>query len=147
MGLAVAATLLASGLSPSSALASLVAEIKPMRRNGARLSYALPKGTAVLVDSDNDVIIARVDRSVYAFSIRCPHKGARLQWREAEGKIYCPKHKARFDAKGEHVSGRRSRNLDRYAIEVQAGTVVVDTDSLFREDQNGDRWRAAVITT
>jgi hypothetical protein len=88
--MAAAATLLASGLSPASALANLVAEIRPLRRRGALLSYAVPKGEAVLIDSDNDVIIARSGRYAHAFSMRCPHKGAKLQWREAESKIFCP---------------------------------------------------------
>ena len=146
MGLAVAATLLASGLSPSSVLANLVAEVRPLRRRGALLSYAVPKADAVLVDSDNDVIIARSNRMVHAFSMRCPHKGAKLEWREAESKIYCPKHKARFDASGDHFSGRRSRNLDRYAIQLQSGSIVVDTDTLYREDRNSDQWQKAVIS-
>jgi cytochrome b6-f complex iron-sulfur subunit len=143
--MAAAATLLASGLSPASALANLVAEIRPLRRRGALLSYAVPKGEAVLVDSDNDVIIARSGRYAHAFSMRCPHKGAKLQWREEESKIFCPKHKARFDASGDHVSGRRSRNLDRYPIRIQDGALVVDTDTLFREDEQLDSWQKAFV--
>jgi cytochrome b6-f complex iron-sulfur subunit len=143
--MAAAATLLASGLSPASALANLVAEIRPLRRRGALLSYAVPKGEAVLVDSDNDVIIARSGRYAHAFSMRCPHKGAKLQWREEESKIFCPKHKARFDASGDHVSGRRSRNLDRYPIRIQDGALVVDTDTLYREDEQLDSWQKAFV--
>lgn len=145
MGIAAAATLLASGLSPAAALANLVAEIRPLRRRGPLLSYAVPKGEAVLVDSDNDVIIARSGRFAHAFSTRCPHKGARLQWHEDESKIFCPKHKARFDASGDHVSGRRSRNLDRYAIRIQDDALAVDTDTLYREDEQPDAWQKAVV--
>ncbi|HEX6574513.1 MAG TPA: Rieske (2Fe-2S) protein [Gemmatimonadaceae bacterium] len=146
MGLAVAAALMATGLSPSRALAALVAEIRPVNRRGPFVSYAAPKSEAVLVDSDNEVIIARAGRNVYAFSMRCPHKGAKLEWIEAESKIFCPRHKARFSASGDHLSGRRSRNLDRHALQLQGGLIVVDTETVYREDQHVTQWQKALIT-
>lgn len=143
--MAVAATFLAPALLSSPALASLIAETRPLKAKGPLLSYSIPGEEAVLVDSDNEVIIARTGRTVRAFSTRCPHKGAKLQWREAESKFFCPKHKARFDSSGDHVSGRRSRNLDRFAIRIQEGNLVVDTDAVLREDGDSTRWRNAFI--
>ena len=100
-----------------------------------------------MIDVDNDVIIARSAGKVYAFSRRCPHKGAGLVWHESESRIFCPKHKARFDVDGDHVSGRKSRNLDRYAIRLQGREVIVDTDALYREDENPREWQSAMIVS
>ena len=100
----------------------------------------------VMIDVANEVILARSRGKVYAFSLRCPHKGTRLVWHEEESRIFCPKHKARFLADGQHVSGRKTRDLDRYAIRREGREVVVDTDTVFREDADNSRWQSAVIT-
>jgi nitrite reductase/ring-hydroxylating ferredoxin subunit len=146
VGMTVAATLVATGLRPHAAFAALVTEVRPTRTTGASRSYAVPAANAVLVDSDNDVIITRYRSKVYAFSRRCPHKGARLVWHEDESRIFCPKHKARFTADGDHASGRRSRNLDRYGLRLQGREIVVDTDSVYREDENAQAWASAFVT-
>ena len=145
VGLTVAAALIASGLRPHAALASLVTEIKPVRSRGALRTYSVPQADTILVDVDNDVIVARSRGKLYAFSRRCPHKGAALVWHESESRIFCPKHKARFDVEGAHVSGRRSRNLDRYAIRLAGRELIVDTDTLYQEDENLSDWRSAYV--
>lgn len=146
VGLSVVATLAAMGLSPGTSLADLVAEVSPLRTSAALRSYALPSADRVLVDDANDVIIVRHQRSVYAFSRRCPHKGARLVWRESEDRIFCPKHKARFTRDGDHASGRSSRNLDRFAVQLQGRAIIVDTRTLYREDRDPEQWSGAVIS-
>jgi nitrite reductase/ring-hydroxylating ferredoxin subunit len=145
-GLAVLAALVASGLRPGIAFARLVTDIRPVRTNGNLRSYIIGESDGVMIDADNDLILARSQGRVYAFSMRCPHKGARLVWHNDESRIYCPKHKARFFAHGEHASGRRSRNLDRYPLWRQGREIVVDTGTLYREDKDGSAWQAAVIT-
>jgi nitrite reductase/ring-hydroxylating ferredoxin subunit len=99
----------------------------------------------VFVDERNDVILARWQNRVYAFSIKCPHKGARLEWRESEGRVYCPKHKARFAPDGRHVSGRGSRDLDRYALRRAGDTLMVDTGAVLRADRDAARWASASV--
>ena len=144
-GLAVVAALVASGLRPGIALAGLVSEIRPVRSKGDLRSYIIGDADAVMIDADNDVILARSRGKVYAFSLRCPHKGARLVWHEDESRIYCPKHKARFSAEGKHASGRRSRNLDRYALRREGREFIVDTGTLYREDTDRSAWNAAAV--
>lgn len=109
-------------------------------------AYSVPATDAVLIDVDNDVIIARSRGRVYAFSRRCPHKGTRLEWREDESRIFCPKHKSRFNAGGAHVSGRHTRNLNRYALRLQASEIVVDTGTVYRQDLDPQAWASAVIS-
>jgi nitrite reductase/ring-hydroxylating ferredoxin subunit len=144
-GFAVVAALVASGLRPGLALASAVVEIRPVRSRGALRSYVISAADGAMIDADNDVILARSRGKVYAFSLRCPHKGTRLEWREDESRIFCPKHKARFLADGEHASGRRTRSLDRYALRREGREVVVDTDRLFREDTDQAAWQSAQV--
>jgi nitrite reductase/ring-hydroxylating ferredoxin subunit len=146
VGMTVAASLVASGFRPSAAFAALVHEVKPLRIAGSRRSYSLPAADIVMLDSDNDVIITRYRGKVYAFSRRCPHKGARLVWHEDESRIFCPKHKARFMSNGDHASGRRSRNLDRYGLRIQRDEIVVDTDTVYREDENQEAWASAFVS-
>lgn len=143
--LTVVATLAATGLLPGAALAGLVSETRPLRTAGPLRLYTVPSSDAVMIDSENDVILTRSRGKVYAFSRRCPHKGARLVWRESEDRIFCPKHKARFTADGDHASGRRSRNLDRYGIRLEGRQIIVDVDNVYREDDDPAAWRVAVV--
>lgn len=147
VGLAAAAALAGVSLvSPATALAQTISEIEPV---GARLlerTYAVPAGDSVSVDVDNDVIIARWQNRVYAFSLRCPHKGTGLEWRQSEERVYCPKHKARFTANGSHVSGRGSRDLDRYAIRSDGQRIVVSLGHAFRSDTEPEAWAKAVVS-
>ena len=143
--LSVVATLVVTGISPGAALAELVTEVKGKPVSAASRRYSLPPTDAVLLDDSHDVIIARYGRQVYAFSRRCPHKGALLVWHENEDRIFCPKHKARFIKTGDHASGRSSRNLDRYAVRLQGREIIVDTDTVYREDQSPKEWRSAVL--
>lgn len=146
VGVMVAALFAAGELSsPAAALASTIAEIRPSRTRGVLRTYALPSTDSVSVDVANDLILARWQNRVFAFSLKCPHRGARLEWRNGEQRIFCPKHKARFTANGTHDSGRGSRDLDRYALSRQNGSVVVDVGSVLRADENAEAWRAAVI--
>jgi len=144
---AVVATLFAAGAaaSPAAALANAVSETRATGVRGMLRTYALPSTDSISVDVDNEVILARWQNHVHAFSLKCPHRGARLEWHESEERIFCPKHKARFLADGSHDSGRPSRDLDRYGLSRQGGSVVVDLGDVLRADTDADAWRAAVI--
>jgi nitrite reductase/ring-hydroxylating ferredoxin subunit len=143
--LAAVASLAAAGGEPLAALAGSVGALAPRHAVGAARSYALPRADGVFVDGANEVILARWQNRVYAFSLACPHKGAKLEWHGDEGRVFCPKHKARFNADGAHASGRGTRPLDRYALALRGDTVLVDTATLFRADVDGAGWDAAVV--
>jgi nitrite reductase/ring-hydroxylating ferredoxin subunit len=145
VGLIVAGALALIG-SPAAALADSVVATKPLRRLERRRTYSVPPGDSVSVDASDDVIIARWQDHVYAFSLKCPHRGTRLEWRDAERRFFCPKHKARFQPDGAHDSGRSSRDLDRYGITLQGGALVLDLDVVWRADRDPDAWRAAQLT-
>ena len=144
--LAAAATLAALGAAPSAAFADGVRAIAPLATAGGQHTYQMPTADGAAVDSANDVIIARWQGRVYAFSIKCPHRGTRLQWHADETRIFCPKHKARFRPDGAHDSGRATRDLDRYDVRRQGTDLVVNFDTVRRSDRDAAAWSAAVVT-
>ncbi|MEO6777839.1 MAG: Rieske (2Fe-2S) protein [Gemmatimonadaceae bacterium] len=145
-GLAAAATLAALGAVHTSAFAKAVSTIQPDQARGNVRSYKIPATDGVYVDTGSEVILARSQNQVYAFSLACPHKGTKLEWRETENRVFCPKHKARFRPDGAHDSGRQSRDLDRYAIRREGGNVSVDLATVLRSDTNAAAWAAAVVS-
>lgn len=146
VGLTVIGALALSAVTrPAVALAESVIETNASSTSGAQRTYVLPATDSIAIDTDNDVILARWQNRVYAFSLRCPHRGSRLEWLAAERRVFCPKHKARFRPDGAHDSGRASRDLDRYALNRQGSSIVVNLDTLHRADQAPEAWRSAVI--
>jgi nitrite reductase/ring-hydroxylating ferredoxin subunit len=141
----VGALALSAAGRPEALLAESVREIAAERRRGALRTYALPTTDSISTDATNDVIIARWQNRVYAFSLKCPHRGTRLEWLADERRVFCPKHKARFTPDGAHDSGRGSRDLDRYDIARQGTSLVVNLDALRRADQEPQEWRSAVV--
>lgn len=142
----IGALALGAVTAPAVALAESVVETIPVGGNGATRAYELPATDSISIDSPNEVILARWQNRVYAFSLRCPHRGSRLEWVAAERRVFCPKHKARFRPDGVHDSGRQSRDLDRYELSRSGSSVMVNLDALHRADQDPDAWRAAMIT-
>jgi nitrite reductase/ring-hydroxylating ferredoxin subunit len=126
-------------------LARAVGTTSPTRSRKLELRYTLPAADGVAVDEGNEVILVRWQGRAYAFSAKCPHRGGRLEWRPAEGRVYCPKHKARFRADGAHDSGRSSRDLDRFDIRQEGGALVIRLDVLRRADTDPVGWAAASV--
>lgn len=131
--------------SPAAALARAAGEIQPTSAGGLLRAYAIPSTDSIAVDIGNDLILARWQNRVYAFSLKCPHRGTRLEWHGDEQRIFCPKHKARFTPNGAHDTGRRSRDLDRYPISRQGASVAVDLGAVLRADIDAEAWSAAVV--
>ena len=144
--LAAAATLAVIGLAPGKAFAEAVRVIAPLAVRGTEHSYEIPAGDSVSIDAANEVILVRWQGRGYAFALACPHRGTRLQWHADEGRVFCPKHKARFLPDGAHDSGRESRNLDRYDIRRQGNSLIVALGTARRSDADPAAWAAAVVT-
>lgn len=145
VGLAVAGALALSAGRSFAAFAESVGEVRPSGSRGTERTYAMPGTDGVFVDADNDLALARWQNRIYAFSLRCPHRGTKLEWRPNESRLFCPKHKAKFTPNGAHDSGRQSRDLDRYDIVRQGSSLVVDLGALRRADQDLDAWQRAMI--
>jgi Rieske Fe-S protein len=81
----------------------------------------------------------------YAFALSCPHQNTALRWADAEHEFQCPKHHSKYQPDGTFITGRATRNMDRYAISRQGGNVVVDFDTLYRDDEDPKGWTAAAV--
>ena len=141
---AVSAAMVLDGLAPGDSLADTVRAITPLSTVRRTRTYAIPAADGVSVDAADGVALARWKGKLYAFSLECPHKGADLQWREGEQQLYCPKHKARFSVNGAHVSGRMTRDLDRFGLVRQGPNVVLALDARLSSTAAG--WGGAVLT-
>ena len=113
---------------------------------GAEHRYAIPAGDSVSIDADNGVILVRWTGKVYAFNLACPHQNTALRWQEDEHRFQCPKHKSRYEPDGTFISGRATRSMDRLAIRRDGDAVMVELDRMFKQDEDGAGWAAAVIT-
>jgi nitrite reductase/ring-hydroxylating ferredoxin subunit len=109
------------------------------------LTYAIPAADGVTIDRDNDVMLARYQGKVFAFSLACPHQNTALRWLQAEGRFQCPKHKSKYAPDGTFLSGRATRSMDRFALRKDATNVVVDIAHLYEQDKNAKDWEAAWV--
>ena len=141
----VGALSLTAAASTASALLDSMREAEPLDIAGDLRTYAIPATDGIVIDAANDVMLARWQNRAYAFSLKCPHRGTRLEWLGNENRVFCPKHKARFQPDGLHDSGRRSRDLDRYEISRKGNTLIVDLTAIRRSDSDSAAWNAAVV--
>jgi nitrite reductase/ring-hydroxylating ferredoxin subunit len=109
-----------------------------------QVAYAVPDRDGVSVDRDNELILVREAGAVYAFALSCPHQRSMLKWQEKDNQFRCTKHGSKYEPSGEYVSGRATRGMDRYAVRVEAGQVVVDKSRKFLQDEDPAGWEGAV---
>ncbi|MDQ6829881.1 MAG: Rieske (2Fe-2S) protein [Gemmatimonadota bacterium] len=111
----------------------------------ATVHYAIPTADGVQIDKDNEVILARWQNVVYAFNLSCPHQNTALRWDAADSRFQCPKHHSKYRPDGTYIEGRATRSMDRLAIHREGTSVVVDTDQLFKEDEDDAKWVVAKV--
>jgi nitrite reductase/ring-hydroxylating ferredoxin subunit len=108
-------------------------------------SYPVPAADGVTIDRDGQVILARFQAKVYAFALACPHENTALRWRARDVRFQCPRHESQYKPDGTFMQGRATRNMDRFAVRKDGGSVFVDTSRLFRSDQQAADWAAASV--
>jgi nitrite reductase/ring-hydroxylating ferredoxin subunit len=140
--LAVAALALA-GVDVGRAEALPIRAMRAMAARGSTLTYNLPTSDGVYIDRVYEVILARYQGRVYAFSLSCPHQRTALRWVSDQEEFECPKHHSKYRPDGTYISGRATRSMDRYALQIQGGKVLVDYSERFRQDKDPTDWAAA----
>ncbi|MCE9602904.1 MAG: Rieske (2Fe-2S) protein [Gemmatimonadetes bacterium] len=149
-------TFLRDGLMAVAALTAIAGAAAPLHalareyatgRAGAAgmVSYGIPAGDGATIDRTNKVILVRYQGMVHAFDLECPHKGTAVQWQPEQNRFYCPKHKSTFKAEGTRIQGKSPRSLDRYAVRIEGGKVVVDTGTVIDAEANAAGWSAAGV--
>lgn len=104
---------------------------------GATVTYDIPATDGATIDRTHRVILIRHQGMIYAADLECPHKGTMVQWQPAEQRFFCPKHKSTFRPEGTRIQGKSPRSLDRYAVRLEGGKVVVDTAQPVDGDATG----------
>ncbi len=143
---ALIAAIASSGLSSEGLYALPVVMTGATAQQGTERAYPIPATDSVNIDGDNDVIIVRFASHVYAFSLSCPHENTALRWRQQDLRFQCPRHESKYQPDGTFISGRATRNMDRFAVRRDGQNVMVDLAKLYRSDQQKTAWDAAVIT-
>lgn len=143
---AVATVMVGLGMSAERALAMPLGIVSGVRLpNGKDASYPIPATDGATIDHDNDVIIARFQGHVFAFSLACPHQNTALRWLAEEGRFQCPKHKSKYAPDGTFLSGRATRSMDRFALRKDGASVVVNLNTLYEQDKQQKEWEAASV--
>jgi nitrite reductase/ring-hydroxylating ferredoxin subunit len=137
-------TLAGVGLSTAK-LAAL--PIAPIEGRGAATDrrYPIPSTDSVNIDHQTQVIIVRAAGHAFAFNLACPHENAAVKWVANDHRFQCTKHDSRYQPDGEHISGRATRNMDRFAVKRDGAELVVDLEHLIRSDQDAAGWAAATV--
>ena len=108
--------------------------------------FPFPAADSVTIDRKQQVIIVRAEGHVYAFNLSCPHENTALKWLPKDNRFQCPKHQSKYRPNGTFLSGRATRNMDRLAVRLDAGSLVVDVDKMFQSDKDPAGWAAAAVT-
>jgi cytochrome b6-f complex iron-sulfur subunit len=62
---------------------------------------------------------------------RCVHLGCRVPWCVSSQWFECPCHGSKYNRVGEKKGGPAPRGLDRFALSVSGGSIVVDTGTIY----------------
>lgn len=109
------------------------------------VTYDVPAADGATIDRANRLILVRYRGMVHAFNLECPHRGTMVTWEPQNGRFYCPKHKSTFQPEGTRIQGKAPRGLDRYAVRLEGGKVVVDTAAAIDGEKDPAAWAAAGV--
>lgn len=112
---------------------------------GPQKAYPIPAGDSVNIDRETSAILVRAQGKVWAFSLTCPHERAAVKYLAGEGRFACTKHDSKYLPDGKYISGRATRNMDRFPIRKDGTSVVVTLDAVFHSDLDAAGWSAAEV--
>ena len=112
----------------------------------AERSYPVPAADSVSIDRAPGVIVVRLQGRAFALRLGCPHQNAAVKWLDKEGRFQCSKHDSKYQPDGTYVSGKSTRNLDRFAIRQDGGNLLVDLNRVFQADKDAAGWAGAIVS-
>jgi Rieske Fe-S protein len=143
--LALGAVMAALSATPREAAAMPLSLARVLRVAGDEVTYPLPAADGATIDRDNEVILVRWKGMLYAFALSCPHQNTALKWLPDDGRFQCPKHKSKYQPDGTFISGRATRNMDRFALRKDGKNVVVNLAKLYESEKQKAQWDEARI--
>jgi nitrite reductase/ring-hydroxylating ferredoxin subunit len=141
--LALGAVMAALAATPHEAAAMPMSLGRALGMMGDEVSYPLPESDGATIDRDNEVILVRWKSAIFAFALSCPHQNTALKWLGNDGRFQCPKHKSKYQPDGTFITGRATRNLDRFELRKDGKNVVVNLAKLFQSDKQRALWDQA----
>jgi cytochrome b6-f complex iron-sulfur subunit len=94
-----------------------------------------PTDPAVLTNAKkvySDAITAGMSAGYVALYQKCVHLGCRVPWCPSSQWFECPCHGSKYNRVGEKTGGPAPRGLDRFALSVTNGQIVVDTKTIYQ---------------
>ncbi|HEY8062632.1 MAG TPA: Rieske (2Fe-2S) protein [Gemmatimonadales bacterium] len=143
--LAAIGALVAAGMPSALAAATVPRLVSPRYRIGSNPTYPIPAEDGVQIDTANEIILVRWQNAVYAFNLACPHQKVALRWNQGDTQFQCPKHHSKYQPDGTFVSGRATRNMDRFSVSRAGNEILVNVDSMHKSDADTAGWTASVI--
>jgi nitrite reductase/ring-hydroxylating ferredoxin subunit len=140
-----AGVLAALGASTREAHALPVRIVTALASRGDERLYPIPASDGAVIDKRESIIVARWQGMAYGFSLACPHQNTALRWEQKEARFQCPKHHSKYRPDGSFIEGRATRGMDRFAVRREGENIVVDIDTLYRQDEDAAQWKAAHI--
>lgn len=137
--------LVAAGLGLREAQAIPVGWIEALDARQDERTYTVPEEDGASIDREGQVIVVRHEGKLYAFALACPHENTALRWRERQQRFQCPQHDSRYQPDGTFIDGRATRNMDRFAVRLSDGKLVVDKTRRYHSDEELEAWQGAVI--
>jgi cytochrome b6-f complex iron-sulfur subunit len=98
--------------------------IAPYPNDPATIAKATKIYSATIVDG--------MKQGYVALYQKCVHLGCRVPWCPSSQWFECPCHGSKYNRVGEKKGGPAPRGLDRFAVGVTAGNIVVDTKTVFQ---------------
>ncbi len=107
--------------------------------------YPLPAADSVNIDRAAQLIVVRYQGHVFVFALSCPHQNYAVKWVDGDHRFHCTKHDSVYEEDGRHVSGRATRNMDRYAILREGDAILVNIHKWFESDKDPNGWNGGTI--
>jgi cytochrome b6-f complex iron-sulfur subunit len=77
-------------------------------------------------------VLPGMEAGVVALYQKCPHLGCRVPSCQTSQWFECPCHGSQYNQAGEKKGGPAPRGMDRFAMDVTAGVLTVDTGQIFQ---------------
>jgi Rieske Fe-S protein len=145
MSATLVAAMVGAELWPQTATAVPITDGGGTKTGPNEYSYPLPPADVVTIDRDAQLILVRFQQRVFVFNLACPHENTALRWKPRDGRFQCPRHESQYQPDGTFMTGRATRNMDRFGITRAGDAVRVDLNRFYRSDQQPQDWAAAVI--
>lgn len=94
-----------------------------------------PNGSVTHIPNGRFYLVRLADGGFLALHQRCTHLGCSVPWDQAAGEFICPCHSSRFSIEGDVLNAPAPRPLDRFAITISDGVVLVDTSAPIERQQ------------